>query len=291
MRYLQVSMVILTCFAVSGCVLNPIPSVRASLQKKSRAVSIPNERVGGLMKPELMDSNMALPVDAILPENGTATVAEGGLFDFSTVTQSSAQGTSRVAWKQSVTEAIDQARLTGKPILIFFTSQHSAPSMAMEKTMVLTKNFRVLVEENYIPLRVDYSDMDTQRSEFYKSFKEQMKPRGYPTLLVILPDGAEIMRLTGYKTEYQENNIKRLQQAVEQSKKTAEQRRSKMLKEGYRLWTNKKDVDVFAKLTKLDANMGTFTGEWGNTFTTFITRLSDKDQAWIEEQKRLRQGS
>lgn len=288
MKFLHASIVILSCFGLSGCGLNPIPRLRAGLNKSETAPA-PKGRGWGLMMPELMDN--AAPAGGVAPENGTETSAEGGLFDFSTVTQNSAHGASRVAWKQSAAEAIDQARLAGKPLLVFFTSKHSASAVAMEQTMVLTEDFRVLVEQHYIPLRVDFSDLDTQRSDFYNSFKERMKPRGYPTMLVILPDGAEVMRLTGYKTEYQESNIKRLQQAVEQSKKTVEQRRIKMTKEGYRLWTNKKDVEVFARLVRLDANMGTFTGEWGNTFTTFITRLSDKDQAWIEEQKRLRQGS
>lgn len=291
MKLLHASIVILSCLGLSGCGLNPIPRLRAGL-KKPDVASVPKGRGWGLMMPELMDKKTAPdPAGGAAPENGTETSAEGGLFDFSTVTQNSTRGTSRVAWKQSVAEAIDQARLAGKPLLVFFTSKHSASAVTMEKTMMLTEDFRVLVEQNYIPLRVDFSDLDTQRSDFYNSFKERMKPRGYPTMLVILPDGAEVMRLTGYKTEYQESNIKRLQQAVEQSKKTVEQRRIKMKKEGYRLWTNKKDVEVFARLVRLDANMGTFTGEWGNTFTTFITRLSDKDQAWIEEQKRLRQGS
>lgn len=287
MKLLQASIVILSCLALSGCGLNPIPRLRAGLNKPDTTPT-PKGRGWGLMMPELMEN--AAPADMTAPENGTETSAEGGLFDFSTVTQNNTRGTSRVAWKQSAADAIEQARLTGKPLLVFFTSQKSASAVTMEQTMVLTEDFRILVEQNYIPLRVDYSDLDTQRSEFYKSFKERMEPHGYPTMLVILPDGAEVTRLTGYKTEYEKSYLRRLRQAVEQSKKTVELRRTKMMKEGYRLWTNKKDVEVLARLTRLDANMGTFTGEWGNTFTTFITRLSDKDQAWIEEQKRLRQG-
>lgn len=244
-----------------------------------------------LLKPELPPGSPGegAPAAGTAPAGGTAASVEGGMFDFSSVMKTNTRGTSRVAWKQSAAEAVDQSRLTGRPLLVFFTSQHSASAMTMERTMVLTEDFCVLTEKNYIPLRIDFSDVDTQRSEFYQAFKERMEPRGYPTMLVVLPDGTEIMRLSGYKTEYQGSYLKRLQQAVDQSQKAVEQRRAKMTKEGYRLWTNKKEAEVFARLVKLDANMGTFSGEWGNTFTTFITRLSDKDQAWIEEQKRLHQ--
>lgn len=291
MKLLPLSLILGACVAGSGCRLNPIPHLRAGIGKPEKA-NIPKERGWALMDPSLMKGEAAPAAEGTgASANGVESGTTGGLFDFSTVTQTNTRGVSRVAWKQSAAEAIEQARLTGKPLLVFFTSQHSAAALAMERTMVLAEEFRVLTEQSFIPLRIDFSDQETQRSEFYKAFKERMEPRGYPTMLVILPDGTEITRLSGYKTDYQEGYIKRLQLAVDQSRKAVEQRRDKMTKEGYRLWTDKKEAEVFAKLVGLDANMGTFTGEWGNTFTTFTTRLSEKDQAWIEEQKRLRQGS
>ncbi|MEY4482840.1 MAG: hypothetical protein RL693_292, partial [Verrucomicrobiota bacterium] len=194
----------------AGCRLNPIPALRAGMNK-SEATPIPKGRGWALMDPSLMNT-AATPTDpgaAESPEGGTQTTAEGGLFDFSTVTKTNTRGTSRVAWKQSAAEAIDQARLSGKPLLVFFTSQHSASAMTMERTMVLAEPFYTLTEQNFIPLRIDFSDVDTQRSEFYKAFKERLEPRGYPTMLVILPDGTEITRLSGYKTDYQEGYLKR----------------------------------------------------------------------------------
>lgn len=292
MRILQLTLLLLTSLSGTGCHLK-------SDQAATEAVVPPaGARGWALMDPSLMKSEVppvspgeAGSAGGAIPEGGTAAIVEGGMFDFSTVMQSNSRGTSRVAWKQSAAEAVDQARLMGKPLLVFFTSQNSPAAITMERTMGLAEPFRVLTEQQFIPLRIDFSDKDTRDSEFYKAFKERLVPSGYPTMLVVLPDGTEITRLSGYKTEYQDSYIKRLQLAVDQSKKAVELRRTKMAKEGYRLWTNKKEVEVFARLSSLDANMGTFTGEWGNTFTTFITRLSDKDQAWIEEQKRLRQGS
>ena len=66
------------------------------------------------------------------------------------------------------------------------------------------------------------------------------------------------------------------------AEKQAAARRSKLEKaEGYRIWATKDGRPVFARLTALDANMGTFTGEWGDGFKTFLSRLSEEDQAWI----------
>jgi hypothetical protein len=106
-------------------------------------------------------------------------------------------------------------------------------------------------------------------------------------LLVVLPDATEITRLSGYKTDYEKRYLESLQNAVGRAGKLTAERRAKLEKAGgYRMWRNKDGDPVFARLTSLDANMGTFTSEWGETFTTFLTRLSEEDQAWIAERRK-----
>src|SRR6478752_2197680 len=113
MKLLHFSLILGACFAGMGCHLNPIPSLRAGVSKQQKA-NIPKERGWALMDPTLM-KNEAAPTSAGAADtaNGVETGVEGGLFDFSTVTKTNTRGTSRVAWKQSAAEAIDQARLTG----------------------------------------------------------------------------------------------------------------------------------------------------------------------------------
>ncbi len=67
--------------------------------------------------------------------------------------------------------------------------------------------------------------------------------------------------------------------ATEQSKKRTEVRRKEMEKYSYRMWSDRQGTQVWAKLEKVDANQAVFISEWGETFRTFISRLSDADQA------------
>ncbi|QIF05544.1 thioredoxin family protein [Roseimicrobium sp. ORNL1] len=213
---------------------------------------------------------------------------EGGVFDFSNVVQTQVQGFGRVGWHSSLTTATQDARRTGKPILILFTHQGSSAAQALENTLVLTPDFRTLVTEQFIPLRINYGDADTRQSPYYRDFKSKLEAKGYPTVVITLPDGTEIERIAGYNEKsagegsaYTKAYLKRLEIAVADSKKAVDARRQKMESQRYRMWTSKDGSKVFARLDTLDANMATFTTEWGEPFKTFLTRLSEEDQAQI----------
>ncbi|WP_075090359.1 thioredoxin fold domain-containing protein [Verrucomicrobium spinosum] len=218
-----------------------------------------------------------------------ASAEGGGLFDFSSVTANSTQSTSRIQWIRSAMDATEQARRTGKPLLILVNNRNSPPGQSIESTLVLQPEFKKLTEENYVPLYMDFSDKATADSDFYQAFKDRLNVRGYPTVLVTLPDGVEVMRLSGYKNENEVAYMLKLRESVASSQRAIEARRKRLLPGGYRAWTDKKGVVVYAKLDKADANMLHLTTEWGTTFTTFTNRLSAEDQAWIESERAKRQ--
>jgi hypothetical protein len=225
--------------------------------------------------------------DATPSPAGATPGGEGGAFDFSSMIPGHSTGPTQVIWLRSATQAGSKSRLTGTPLLIYATSTASQPCHDMEATLMASPAFRSLTQESFIPLLVDYSDQDTSRSTLYRELKSRFEFHGYPTLVVTLPDGSEVSRLTGYKKENEKKYLESLQAAVEKAGKMASERRAKLEKGGgYRMWKNKDGNPVFAKLTALDANMGTFTGEWGESFKTFLTRLSPEDQAWIAERRK-----
>jgi hypothetical protein len=218
-----------------------------------------------------------------------ATGDGGGMFDFSSMLPGQASAGGAVAWQRSATVAAKQARINGTPLLIYATHKSSVPSQQMERTLMASAEFQAL-SEKFVPLLVDYSDQDTSRSDLYRELKNRYDLRGYPALIVALPDGTEVTRLTGYnvKTEgIAKTYADTLQRSLTQvDKRTNERRASLERSEGYRLWKNKDGKPVFARLAALDANMGTFTSEWGESFKTFLSRLSEEDQAWIAERRK-----
>jgi hypothetical protein len=222
------------------------------------------------------------------PGSTVGSGSEGGMFDFSNVVQTQAQNFGRVGWHSSLTTATQDARRSGKPLLILFTHQGSSSAQALENTLVLTPDFRTLVSDEFIPLRINYADSDTRQSPYYRDFKERLNAKGYPTLVITLPDGTEVERIAGYNEKaagensaYTKDYLRRLRSAVEKSDKAVEARRQRLEAQRYRTWTSKDGTKVFARLDTLDANMATFTTEWGEPFKTFLTRLSEEDQAQI----------
>jgi len=197
--------------------------------------------------------------------------------------------TSRIVnWRRSGSDAAAEARQLGIPLLIFF-SNHATPTAAMLESMLNAAPEAASIGQHFIPLYIDFGDKDTRDSPYYRAMLDRYKPRGYPVLLVVLPDGSEVTRQSGYagetklEPEWRKRTLQVINAAVAQSDKAAAVRRKRLEQEGYRTWTNNQGKPVFAKLELLDANQATFTGEWGVTFRTFTNRLSDSDRAAIEQ--------
>jgi hypothetical protein len=220
------------------------------------------------------------------PAAGGAGTGEGGAFDFSGMINAPSQAMAAIAWQRSVTASARESRLTGRPLLVYFTHHDSIPSQQMEASLMNNPEFVTLVKESCVPLLVDFSDQDTARSELYRGLKSRLEVSGYPALVLTQPDGTEVTRLTGYKRDSERRYLELLRGGIQRAGKLAAERRTRLEKEGYRNWTSKDGNPVFARLVSLDANMGVFTGEWGETFKTFLSRLSEADQAWIAERRR-----
>lgn len=220
------------------------------------------------------------------PAPGAPAGGDGGLFDFSGMLPGQAGMSTQVIWQRSATDAGSKSRLTGTPLLIYATHSASKPCRDIETSLMVSPAFREMTQQSFIPLLIDYSDQDTNRTPLYRDLKERFD-FSYPTLVVTLPDGTEVTRLKGYKNEYEKRYLESLHAALTKAEKLAATRRARLEKSGgYRMWTNKDGKPVFARLTALDANMGSFEGEWGEPFKTFLSRLSEEDQAWIAERRK-----
>jgi hypothetical protein len=217
----------------------------------------------------------------------TAGGISNPMFDFSSAFSGSSMNSRIVDWRRSGSDAADEARRGGIPMLVFF-SNHATPTSALLESMFNTTPDAVSIGKNFIPVYIDYADQDTRDSPYYRSLQNHFKPRGFPVLLVALPDGTEVIRQTGYaaepkmEAEWRKRTLQFLSAAPEKVEKAAAARRKRLESQGYRTWTNNEGKPVFAKLDQLDANQATFISEWGWSFRTFTNRLSDSDRAAIE---------
>lgn len=228
---------------------------------------------------------------ATSPDDLTPGVAPAGIeaestTDFAGFTPSGSSRPALTGWKRSATEAIHEARSNGRPIIVAATNQQIETSQQFESTLLASRAFRDVTDGAFVFLLLDYGDKETLKSDFYRDFKTRLNLRGYPTLLVVLPDGQEIIRLKGYLPEWKNRYIQSIKDSIPHAAQAAAYRRKKMESTGYRLWGAPNGEKIFAKLIGVDANQATFTGEWGGEFRTFITRLSEADQEWISKQRR-----
>jgi hypothetical protein len=205
------------------------------------------------------------------------------MFDFSRAFQNPAENR-RAHWRHSGTDAIEEAKRSSLPLLIFFTHQSIDPAKAMAATLSNTKD---LTDDNprFIPLYLDYSDKTTAESDYYRSFMDRYKPRGYPVLVVTLPDGTELTRQTGVTKDWRTNVNHWLDDAASRVHSGMEAHRRRLEKFKFRYWKNKDGQEIFARLESQDANQLVFTNEWGEPIRTFVNRLSNEDQQRIAAKK------
>ena len=97
----------------------------------------------------------------------------------------------------------------------------------MLEAMLNTAPEAAAIGQHFIPLYIDFADKETRDSLYYRALLDRYKPRGYPVLLVALPDGTEVMRQSGYagetrtEPEWRKRTLQFITAAVAQSDKAA----------------------------------------------------------------------
>ena len=109
---------------------------------------------------------------------------------------------------------------------------------------------------------------------------------GYPSLIFLSPSGEVIGRYRGYKRGEADFLWGQLKHAEAVSAEAYKGWRAGLEKKGYREWQDRKERKIFAKLTSYNKGTLTFIEPDGTRSRTQETSLSDKDRAWIAEQKK-----
>lgn len=206
------------------------------------------------------------------------------LLDFTSAFTGGPARSRTLEWRRSASEAASESRNTGRPLLIFLTDVRIPAASSLQSMLATKPETGTLIESLFVPLLVDYGDKDTRDSPYYRSVRDRYKPHGFPVLIAALPDGTEFSRQTGYSVEtantpeWDRRSLQWIKTAATQGAKALAARRKRLEPAGYREWKSKSGEPVFAKLVRVDANQAIFTGEWGGTFRTFVSRLGEAEQ-------------
>ena len=209
----------------------------------------------------------------------------------------------RGPWEDSETIAKHRAAREGKPLLIWFTDSARSPMCkALAQELFSTPDFEQWASEKLIRLRVDAHvqdnnpDLSLDEKEtrlvdirtYVARMKKHYKVLGHPSVLMLNPSGEVIGRYRGYKRGDAEYFWGLIKQGEAVSANAWQAWRSGLEKKGYREWQDRKERKVFAKLTAYSNGTLTLIEPDGTRSRTEEDKLSDKDRAWIAEQKKIR---
>ena len=206
-------------------------------------------------------------------------------------------------WEQSETIAKQRSACEGKPLLIWFTdSGHSPPCKALNDELFSLPEFDKWATEKLVRLRVDSNaklddtdlsidEKETRRidlSNYAIRLRKQYKVLGHPTLVLLNPGGEVLGTYRGYKRGQGAFYWGLLKQGEAASVSSYQKWRASLEKNGYREWHDRGDKKVLAKLTHYADGTLTLIQPDGTRCRTHESKLSDKDRAWIAEQKKQR---
>jgi thiol:disulfide interchange protein DsbD len=103
------------------------------------------------------------------------------------------QPTHNTFWIRSVEEGFRQAKATGKPIFMDFFASWCLPCVEMENGTFSEPGFQKFLSEKFVPLQVDC----TEETPDCKAMVERYGVVGWPTFLILTPEGQVVRSLIG----------------------------------------------------------------------------------------------
>jgi len=109
-------------------------------------------------------------------------------------------------WTDDFAAAREESKKTGRPILILFTGSDWCPYCVKLKQHALDKkDFKSYADKRLILVYADFPNhvkLPDDLKERNMKLAKQYGVRGFPTTIIIGPDGGELGRLSGYSHEY-----------------------------------------------------------------------------------------
>ena len=100
----------------------------------------------------------------------------------------------QIAWREGdVEDAFAEAKEMNKPVLLYWGAKWCPPCNLMKQTLFKDPTF-IAETRNFIPVHLDGDAKDAQL------WGQKFGIRGYPTVIVLLPDRTEVTRLDGGST-------------------------------------------------------------------------------------------
>lgn len=110
-------------------------------------------------------------------------------------------------WQTNYAKALETAKSKNKRVLLDFTgSDWCGPCIQLRKTVFSRPEFRAYADKNLILVEIDYPQRKKQSAELKQQNEKLSKQygideKGFPTVVLLDPDGKVLREMTGYDGE------------------------------------------------------------------------------------------
>ena len=109
-------------------------------------------------------------------------------------------------WYDDFTVAQNKAKELKRPILLLLTGSDWCPfCQKLKKEALDTKEFKAYAQRNLILVYADvprYAELPRELVKQNRKLAQKFGVRGYPTTIILSPDGSEIGRIGGFARAY-----------------------------------------------------------------------------------------
>ena len=123
-------------------------------------------------------------------------------------------------WSTDLDKALAEAKAAKKSVLVEFTgSDWCPPCIAMRKNVFSKKEFVQAASKNFILVELDFPKADKALADKNKPLAEKYKIEGFPTVILLNPEGKEFDRFFASEYPKTEDFLKHLDESLEKKGK------------------------------------------------------------------------
>ncbi len=104
-------------------------------------------------------------------------------------------------WGTDIAAAQRQAAQSGKNVFVIFTgSDWCGPCIQLKKSVLSTAEFEAYADEHFVLVELDFprkKKLPAAQQAANRKYAAQYKVRGYPTMVILSPEGKELARIVG----------------------------------------------------------------------------------------------
>jgi thiol:disulfide interchange protein len=123
-------------------------------------------------------------------------------------------------WSTDLDKALAEAKAAKKSVLVEFTgSDWCPPCIAMRKNVFSKKEFVQAASKNFILVELDFPKADKALADKNKPLAEKYKIEGFPTVILLNPEGKEFDRFFASEYPKTEDFLKYLDESLQKKGK------------------------------------------------------------------------